>query len=44
MRHDYDGLVEDRGLDHEELVPFLGGIDAEQLSLQLKRLEDAAQR
>jgi hypothetical protein len=43
MRNDYDSLLEDVR-QREELVPFLGGIDEGQLSLQLEHLEEAASR
>jgi len=43
VRSDYDGHFEEPLREHEELMPFLGGIDGEQLSVQLVRLEDAAQ-
>jgi hypothetical protein len=42
MRNDWDSRFEEAGWEREELMPFLGGIDVEQLSLQLERLEDAA--
>jgi len=43
VRNDYDGLLEDVR-EQEELAPFLGGIDGEQLSLQLELLEETASR
>ena len=38
MRDDSDGLLEEVK-QREELMPFLGGLDDEELSLQLGRLE-----
>jgi len=40
MTNNWDSRFEETWRKGEQLMPFLGGIDEEQLSLQLDRLEN----